>query len=239
MRLDQKSRVFEVWNKSKSALGGVGLGLFISHQIMEKWEGGSIGVEERHDGESGACFYIKFPLVYACGEIKTPRLHFKRRKSKRLQDMNSNNSNRRRKSKWFAAVVDDNAINRRLFNAMMRRIGEEVEVLEYKDGQEAVERIIENEEKCDIIFMDINMPRMGGFEATRMIRKWERETRRKNIPIFGVTADKTVAQECLKCDMNGVLWKPFTVKDLKLIMMDELSEVSKKVRRRYEEDIYF
>ncbi|MBX2814161.1 MAG: response regulator [Myxococcales bacterium] len=101
-------------------------------------------------------------------------------------------------------LVDDNAINRKVEARMLERLGHHVDIA--CDGGEAVRKV--NEKEYDVVLMDIQMPGMDGYEATRMIRS--RADGRARIPIIAVTAHTLAAdrERCLKEGMNGHLSKP-------------------------------
>ena len=84
------------------------------------------------------------------------------------------------------------------------------------NGREAVE-IFENSEPgyFDVILMDLMMPKMGGLEATRRIRKMDREDA-KSIPIFAMTANAfdEDRKKALECGMDGFLSKPIIIEEL-------------------------
>jgi two-component system cell cycle response regulator DivK len=86
-------------------------------------------------------------------------------------------------------VVEDNLDNRRILVYRLRRIGE-FRIIEASNGQEALDAV--EAERPDLIFMDLKMPVMDGWEATRRIRT--RETGRR-IPIIAVTAQAMAGDE--------------------------------------------
>lgn len=113
--------------------------------------------------------------------------------------------------------AEDNLINQKLGQKMFERMGyNKVKIA--PDGLEAVKMIKENG-PFDIIFMDIQMPNMGGLEATREIRKYEEELRvihnsqsaTHHLPIIALTANamKGDREKCLDAGMDEYLSKPF------------------------------
>lgn len=111
-------------------------------------------------------------------------------------------------------LVDDNSINRRIMGRFLQ--GMDLDVTDAKDGFEAIELIQENE--FSIIFMDIIMPKIDGYETTRRIRALEGPI--KNIPIIAVTADAVtgLTEEMASAGMNDVLAKPFTKEQLNALL---------------------
>jgi CheY-like chemotaxis protein len=106
-----------------------------------------------------------------------------------------------------ALVVDDLLVNREILVGMLSRIG--VEVVEAKNGKEAVKKT--SDQDPDIIFMDIRMPVMDGFEATRRIRA----SGNNKVKIIVITAAVYGQQNpCLKENCNGIIIKPFKMDDI-------------------------
>ncbi|XP_047340888.1 histidine kinase 4 [Impatiens glandulifera] len=110
-------------------------------------------------------------------------------------------------------VVDDNRVNRRVAAGALKKFGADVECAE--SGKSALELLHSN--SFDACFMDIQMPEMDGFEATRQIRLMERKenehqmVNRRHMPILAMTADVIQAtyDKCLECEMDGYVSKPF------------------------------
>jgi len=91
---------------------------------------------------------------------------------------------------------------------MIEMTGAEVEVA--RDGIEAVERLYQQkDEKIDLVFMDIQMPRMNGYEAVANIRNSGIEYL-KRVPIIAMTADAFIEDErkARRAGMNGYIAKP-------------------------------
>ena len=104
-------------------------------------------------------------------------------------------------------LVEDNEINREIALEILQSVGVTVDTAE--DGAVALERVKTNPGRFDLVFMDIRMPVMNGYEATRAIRALGREDTAK-LPIVAMTADvfaEDVA-EAEKAGMNGHVAKP-------------------------------
>jgi CheY-like chemotaxis protein len=101
-------------------------------------------------------------------------------------------------------VVEDNEDNRRILLYRLRKIGD-FEIIETENGEEAVAAVVEN--PPDLIFMDLKMPVMDGWEATRRIRQLDRG---KDIPIIALTAQAMAGdeQKALANGCNDYLAKP-------------------------------
>jgi CheY-like chemotaxis protein len=108
-------------------------------------------------------------------------------------------------------LAEDNAVNQRLAIRMLQKRGHEVVAV--NNGQEALAAL--NEQGFDLILMDVQMPVMGGFEATAIIRERERATGRHQ-PILALTANamKGDRERCLEAGMDGYIAKPIQAKEL-------------------------
>ncbi|XP_022758935.1 histidine kinase 2-like isoform X2 [Durio zibethinus] len=122
-------------------------------------------------------------------------------------------------------VVDDNKVNRRVAEGALKKCGAIVSCVER--GRDALDKL-KPPHNFDACFMDLQMPEMDGFEATRQIRSAESEVNKKiasgetsieiygnvshwHIPILAMTADVIQAtnEECMKCGMDDYVSKPF------------------------------
>lgn len=115
-------------------------------------------------------------------------------------------------------LVEDIRINREIIKAIVEETG--IEVVEAENGQIACEMFEQSPSRFDIILMDIHMPLMDGYEATKAIRKKTRYPEASAVPILAMTAD--VFQEdirrCLDAGMNGHVGKPVNAEELVLKM---------------------
>ncbi len=103
-------------------------------------------------------------------------------------------------------VVEDNVVNKLLAKTILKRIAPQAEIIEASDGVEGVE-LFKNLQP-DIVFMDIQMPVMNGYEATEKIRAI---SSKKHVPIIALTAAnvKGEKEKCLALGMDDFLSKPF------------------------------
>ena len=101
-------------------------------------------------------------------------------------------------------LAEDNDINRKLASFMLTRAGYELSMVE--NGQEAAEMFISDPDRFDLILMDIRMPLLNGFEATRLIR----EKGFNDVPIIAMTAQsmKGDREKCFQAGMNDYIAKP-------------------------------
>ncbi|CAK7336151.1 unnamed protein product [Dovyalis caffra] len=107
-------------------------------------------------------------------------------------------------------IVDDNKVNLIVAAAALKKYG--AEVVSADSGEEAI-KLLKSPHQFDACFMDIQMPEMDGFEATRRIRDMESNG---HIPILAMTADVIQAtyEECKRCGMDGYVSKPFEAEQL-------------------------
>ncbi|KAL3511450.1 hypothetical protein ACH5RR_030851 [Cinchona calisaya] len=127
-------------------------------------------------------------------------------------------------------VVDDNRVNLKVAECFLKKYG--ADVVRSESGEEAVS-LLQPPHQFDACFMDIQMPKMDGFKATRLIRDSESKINSKiqqgelsveafgnvsswHVPILAMTADVIQAtnEECLKCEMDGYVSKPFDAEQL-------------------------
>jgi CheY-like chemotaxis protein len=108
-------------------------------------------------------------------------------------------------------VAEDHDVNRILLKTLLEHSG--CSVAEARDGAEAIG--LSSRDAFDLVFMDIQMPRMNGFEAARAIR-----AAGGRMPIIAVTAgtEKDEREECLEAGMNDILVKPFKREDVALML---------------------
>lgn len=113
-------------------------------------------------------------------------------------------------------VAEDNQVNQELVVELLQHLGHTVSVA--CNGLEAVEHC--SHETFDLIFMDVQMPEMGGFEATSRIRGIERTQGRRPCPIIALTARamKGDREKCMTFGMNDYISKPISFQDIKTMI---------------------
>jgi len=204
---EQQEKLFDIFMQADDSTtrkyGGTGLGLFIAKFLTDEM-GGSLYVEsELHEG---ATFFAEFPVRQANeDEIKNSLIY---------DDMDVQD---RDYSDKCLLLVEDIDINREILIGLVK--GLNIEVVSAENGKQAVEIYKNSPERFDIIFMDIMMPEMDGYEATRQIRKLGCEHSKK-VPIVAMTANayKEDIEKCLDAGMDTHIAKPYSDKDLFKIM---------------------
>lgn len=112
-------------------------------------------------------------------------------------------------------VVEDNLVNQKVARAMLEKMGIHVDLA--SNGQEALSLLRQN--LYHIVFMDIEMPGMDGFETTRRIRD-EKQGLSKDIPIIAMTAHATVEikDACIAAGMNDYITKPISQETVRKVL---------------------
>ncbi len=182
---DQQTKIFDSFTQADASTtrqyGGTGLGLTICKHLTGLM-GGEISVNSELGEGSEFSFLISFsidgnaalqPLVKDCtGDTDFRGLR--------------------------VLIAEDNTINQEVAQRTLESEGIIVEIV--ADGQQAVERIMKNSDRYDMVFMDLQMPEMDGFEATRIIRS---EKRFDRLPIIAMTAH-AMESEKIKCEQAGM-----------------------------------
>jgi len=116
-------------------------------------------------------------------------------------------------------VVEDNDINQKVVMTFLKKLGYDVALAE--NGQEAIDFYFKNPDNFYVIFMDIMMPVMDGWIASRKIREFEEENKLEPIVIVAMTAKAlaTDRDNCLNVGMTDFLSKPFRMQDLQDIIL--------------------
>jgi len=112
-------------------------------------------------------------------------------------------------------LAEDSSINQRVVLEFLHRWGHTVHVVD--NGRHAVEQL--SQEQYDLVLMDLQMPVMGGMEATARLREGEKATSRR-VPVIAMTAEamKGDRQRCLDAGMDDYISKPINSRELKEIL---------------------
>jgi signal transduction histidine kinase/CheY-like chemotaxis protein len=121
-------------------------------------------------------------------------------------------------------LVEDNKVNQEVAKAMLKMLG--CETTSVINGKEALDLIIDQEKRFDLVLMDCQMPEMDGFTATRAIREYEQSDGKEAHPIIALTANALTGdrERCLEAGMDDYLPKPFTMPALREIMENQLTD---------------
>lgn len=186
----------QVDNSDTRKYGGTGLGLTICKSLVSLMDG-EIYVESELD--KGSTFYVILPLPKAVTSHDT-----KVEEKSKFSKVNG----------IRVLIADDDKIIQKLLIKQFSKFDASCETA--NNGAEAVDLYKNNHEKYDCILMDIQMPVMDGFDATRSIRKIEEDNKFKYIPIITMSASSMISDrvKSFKSGMDDFIAKPFTIQNL-------------------------
>ena len=119
-------------------------------------------------------------------------------------------------------VVDDDVMVRKIHKMSLQKVGCFVE--DAADGEAALKML---DKKYDVIFTDINMPKVDGIQLTTEIRRLGNEN--NHIPVIGITGhnDSQIKEQCMSVGMNQVFVKPIGLKEFEKIV-EQIKEENNK-----------
>ena len=189
---------------ARTSYNGTGLGMSIVKSIIDKMDG-AIEVDSQKD--KGSTFVVSIPI-----EINRSHVIEKHEDEKNYSIDGLN-----------ILIVEDNELNMEIAEFLLNEHG--ANVTKAYNGKEAID-IIQKENNIDVILMDVRMPVMDGYQATKEIRQYEVKTKKGGTPIIAMTAnafveDKLKAKEI---GMDGYISKPLDEK----LVIKTISDLVKK-----------
>ena len=204
---DAQARVFEAFTQADTSttrrFGGTGLGLAICRRLVELL-GGRIWLESVEN--QGSTFHISWPCVRPANGVASDA---------------AGPATAPPPVGGQLLLVEDHPINQKLALALLRRQGYAVDLAE--NGAEAVRMATTG--RYDAILMDIQMPVMGGMEATGHIREAEARLGLPRTPVIALTANAMSGdrETYLQADMDGYISKPIVPALLQQALADVLT----------------
>ena len=214
MTEEQLQKLFHTFSQADSSIfnrfGGTGLGLSISQNLAQMM-GGEITVKSEPGKGSAFEFTLNFPKSEESSESAGAD-------GEALPDLSGKR----------ILLVEDVEINRIIIKELLEDT--HVKIDEAEDGEKAVTAFEEKPvDYFDLIFMDVQMPAMDGYEATRRIRAIETErasapVQQNKIPIIAMTANayREDIERALAAGMNGHLAKPIDIDAVIRVLADKL-----------------
>ncbi len=197
---DKQSYIFETFTQARADIsrkyGGTGLGLAITKRLLKLYQS-EIHVESTEGKGTSFSFSIKFNKISDAFKIAPTTAIPNLFTGKKI------------------LVVDDNEVNILIAKRFLSKWGLIIDFA--SNGEEAINKIVNN--VYDLIFMDIRMPGIDGFDTTKIIREIEGDYYKK-VPIIALTAS-TLHNENMKfkeSGMDGHILKPFNPDEIKAVL---------------------
>ena len=186
----ERFRQIEISESKK--FGGTGLGLAITKNLL-KLLGGRIWVDS--EKEKGSCFYFTLPLI----RIDKPESH----PTSISQELSNQNFEGK-----VILLVEDNELNVKLLEKILEPT--KVKIIWARDGNPSIE-ICKTDQQIDLILMDIQMPEMDGYQATKIIKSFK-----PKVPVIAQTAYAMTGERerILEAGFDEYLSKPIQIKEL-------------------------
>ncbi|MCD6260033.1 MAG: response regulator [Helicobacteraceae bacterium] len=231
---EEQNKLFQSFSQADASTtrkyGGTGLGLTISKQLVELMNG-KIWVESEYGVGSRFIFEIELEEK---NKLKNPTISA--HKTVSIDNVSEENlSNNQAQALSFEGksilLVEDNKINQEIIIGLLEETNINVDIA--SNGQEAVELFEHNRDKYHLILMDLQMPIMDGYEATKIIREENKE-----IPIVALTANAMQGdmEKTKAVGMQEHLNKPIEVEKLYDTLLKYLS-VHRKKEMQYKQTI--
>lgn len=204
MSPDKQSQIFEKFtqadNSTTRKFGGTGLGLSITKQLTEKLDGELTITSESGKGST-------FSLVIPANVDVAKSTMLSSFDLQKKEKQGSKKAIKDYKLSGNILVAEDDLANQKGLNAILKRGGLDVEIVENR--LEAVDKVTSG--TYDLVLMDMQMPKMNGYEATSTLRE-----KGFDLPIIALTANamKDDIEKCLKAGCDGFLGKPVDVTKL-------------------------
>lgn len=197
---EKQGQIFESFSQADDdttrLFGGTGLGLAITKRLLEL-QNSQIELESELNKGSNFSFSISYPIGEVPAEKKTDK--------KILQ------SDSGIKGIKKILIVEDNLFNIKVAQRILKIWNLDIDIAQ--DGLEAIEKIRAND--YSLVLMDLQMPRMDGYQATSTVRSWE-EPKYQSLPIIALSASamEEFRKKAFEVGMNDYITKPFKPTEL-------------------------
>ena len=202
--------------------GGTGLGLTICKQLVEMMSG-EIWVESEIGKGSSFIFKLDFEL---CEQNRV--------ETQSIQDISFLKQKLNKLNEITILLVEDNEMNREIIHSLLHNFP--ITIMEAYDGSVAVDLYRKNRDDISLIFMDLQMPVMDGYEASILIREFDKE-----VPIIALSASafEEDISKSKEYGMNRHINKPILVEELFSVILEFLDDsfTRKIVNKRENKDL--
>lgn len=195
---EARAHLFQPFHQGDSSTarlyGGTGLGLVICQELAHLM-GGEIDLQSK--AKIGTKAIFTFPIVHAeVGQLQRART---------LEDLQGE---RYKHCDRKVLIVEDNAINQKIALKSVKKLGYQASAV--WNGKEALEFLLHHPE-FHVVLMDVQMPVMDGYQATRILRSDQPYQHLKDIPVIALTASAIQGdrEKCEDAGMNDYLSKPY------------------------------
>ncbi|MDR0444474.1 MAG: response regulator [Treponema sp.] len=208
---EQQGKLFQSFVQVDSSIarkfGGTGLGLAISRKIVQLMQG-DIRIESEVNKGSSFIFNIRAEIP-AVSSVEIPA-------DEVAPDEQPDYHGKR------ILLAEDVEINREIVITVLEPLG--LEIVEAEDGRKAYDLFCANPESFDLIFMDIHMPGIDGYDTAKLIRAYT-HPRAQTVPIIAMTANvfREDVEHCRAAGMNGHVGKPLDFGAVMKVLKDYLA----------------
>ena len=208
IKKEQRQAIFEAFAQADESItrkyGGTGLGLPICRKIVQEMSHGKYTLLLESEEGKGSRFFFDMDFAYG------------KKVSKKKKKTAADKKKRRNLS---ILIVDDNRVNLIMEAEILHKFGYLADV--ESDAEQVLKRM--GEKKYDLVFLDISMPKISGYELSRQIRK---EEKWKETVIIALTANigEEVREKVKEAQMNAYLPKPVPMEKLKELL-EEYTDV--------------
>lgn len=224
-----KAKLFLPFSQADGSItrkyGGTGLGLSIVKTLAHLMDG-KAGVESEPGKGARFWFVVRVETVADVQETRS------------VERSNSALSSTSASAHFQGKVliVEDNAVNQKVIAALLKARGLDICIAD--DGQQGLDAV-RSDETIDLVLMDLHMPVMDGYQATKHIREWEASNALPHRPIIALTADAYAEdrEQCLAAGMDDFLPKPINVNLLVTVLSKFLPSLSGDVAETTVKDL--